>query len=243
MTGALIARGRACDVFDAGEGRVLRRYRPGERGDATAEAAVMEHVRSHGFPVPAVFAAGGTDLVMERLSGPTMLADLGRRPWLVRRHGALLASLHRRLHAIPAPDGLVSPLRRGSSVVHLDLHPDNVVITTSGPVVIDWSNGSRGEAADDVAQTWVILATSVVHGTALLRAASRFGRAELLRSFLAGVDAEAARERLPDLAARRLDTDPHLQEPERRALEGGSSGRGGGRGRPRRCPRGGGGVP
>jgi Ser/Thr protein kinase RdoA (MazF antagonist) len=224
MTGALLARGRACDVFDAGEGRVLRRYRPGERGDPEAEAAVMEHVRAHGFPVPAVFAAEARDLVMERLSGPTMLADLGRRPWLVRRHGTLLASLHRQLHAIPAPEGLSSPLGRGSSVVHLDLHPDNVVLTPGGPVVIDWSNASRGEAADDVAQTWAIIATSVVHGTALLRAASRFGRAELLRSFLAGVDAEAAGARLPEVAARRLETDPHLREPERRALEALSSG-------------------
>lgn len=227
MTGALIARGRACDVFDAGPGRVLRRYRPGERGDAEAEATVMEHARRSGFPVPEVYSADARDLVMERVSGPTMLADLGRRPWRVRRHGALLASLHRRLHAIPAPEGLASPLGRGSSLVHLDLHPDNVLLTADGPVVIDWSNGSRGEAADDVAQTWVILATSVVHGTALLRAAARFGRAELQRAFLAGVDAEAARGRVAELAARRLEVDPHLREAERRALFALSSGAGG----------------
>src|SRR6185503_4312720 len=105
---------------------------------------------------------------------------------------------------------------RGSVLVHCDLHPDNVLLTRSGPVVIDWSNGSRGEAADDVAQTWVILSTSVVHGTAFLRAVARFGRAELLRAFLGGVDAEAARDRLPELAALRLEIDHHLREPERR---------------------------
>ena len=224
MTGALIARGRACDVFDAGPGRVLRRYRPGERGDPVAEAAVMEHARRFGFPVPEVVSADGRDLVMERVSGPTMLADLGRRPWLVRRHGALLASLHRRLHAIPAPEGLAAPLGRGSSLVHLDLHPDNVLLTRAGPVVIDWSNGARGEAADDVAQTWVIVATSVVHGTAAVRLLSRFGRDVLLRAFLAGVDAEAARARLGELAARRLEVDPHLREAERAALVALSSG-------------------
>ena len=219
MTGELLARGRACDVFAAGPGRVLRRYRPGEREDVAGEAAVMEHARSHGFPVPEVFDADGRDLVMERIEGPTMLADLGRRPWLVRRHGALLAELHRRLHAIPAPGGLPSSLGRGSVLVHLDLHPDNVLLTRTGPVVIDWSGGGRGEAADDVALTWLIVSTSVVHGTAFLRAVSRFGRDELLRAFLAGVEAEAARGRLPELAALRLEIDHHLREPERRALE------------------------
>jgi hypothetical protein len=34
MPGELIAQGRAADVFAAGPGRVLRRYREGEGGDA-----------------------------------------------------------------------------------------------------------------------------------------------------------------------------------------------------------------
>jgi Ser/Thr protein kinase RdoA (MazF antagonist) len=217
VSGALLARGRAADVFEAGPGRVLRRYRPGEGGDVEAEAAVMEHARRHGYPVPAVYEARGRDLVMERADGPTMLADLARRPWRVGRHGALLAQLHHRLHAIPAPPGVPSRFGRGDSLVHLDLHPDNVLLTARGPVVIDWSGGSRGEAADDVAQTWVIVATSVVDGPARLPA--RFGRRVLLRAFLAGVDVEAARARVAAVAAHRLGFDPHLRAPERRALE------------------------
>jgi aminoglycoside phosphotransferase (APT) family kinase protein len=218
-TGRLLARGRAADVFEAGPGRVLRRYRPGEPHDAADEAAVMEHARRQGFPVPKVHDAGGTDIVLERINGPTMLADLGRRPWRVRGHGALLASLHRRLHAIPAPAGLRCPFGRGECLVHLDLHPDNVLLSDGGPVVIDWSNASRGEAADDVALTWVIVATSVVEGPAALRLAARFGRDLLLKAFLAGVDAEPARGRLAEVAVARLETDQHLRPAERRALE------------------------
>ena len=217
MTGALIARGRAADVFDDGPGRVRRRYRPGEGGDVAAEAAVMEHARSHGFPVPEVFDVSGRDLVMERVDGVTMLADLGRRPWRVWSHGALLASLHVSLHTIPALDGLPCPLGRGASLVHLDLHPDNVMLTARGPVVIDWSNASRGEGADDVASTWVIVATSVVDSR-LLRWLAMPGRRELLRAFLSGVDADAARARVPEVAARRLEFDPHLRPAERAAL-------------------------
>jgi aminoglycoside phosphotransferase (APT) family kinase protein len=188
MSEELLARGRAADVFAAGPGRVLRRYREGEPHDAAVEAAVMEHARAHGFPVPEVYDAGGRDLVMARVDGPTMLADLSRRPWRVRAHGRTLADLHRRLHAIAAPDGLRCPLGRGEHLVHLDLHPDNVLISRDGPVVIDWSNASRGEAADDVALTWVIMATSVVPGPAPFRMLAGAGRGLLVNAFLAGVD-------------------------------------------------------
>lgn len=219
MPATLIARGRAADVFAAGPDRVLRRYRDGERGDAAAEAQVMKYARDHGFPTPAVHDANKRDMVLERLHGPTMLADLARRPWLVQRHGQTLAELHHRLHAIPAPPGLRAPYGRGDSLAHFDLHPDNIVLTERGPVVIDWSNASRGEAADDVALTWVILTTSAIPGPLPFRALGRAGRSLLVNTFLAGVDPEAARTRLAAVAQRRLSTDPHLLERERRALQ------------------------
>jgi hypothetical protein len=178
----------------------------------------MEHARQHGFPVPAVFDASGGDLILERLDGPTMLADLARRPWLVRRHGQTLAELHRRLHEIPAPHGLRAPFGRGERLAHFDLHPDNILLTPRGPVVIDWSNAARGEAADDVAQTWVILTTSAIPGPLPFRALGRAGRKVLVDAFLVRADADAARERLVTVAERRLSTDPHLLERERRAL-------------------------
>jgi tRNA A-37 threonylcarbamoyl transferase component Bud32 len=219
MTGELLARGRAADVFAAGPGRVLRRYREGEREDTAVEATAMEHARRHGYPVPAVYEADGRDLVMERLDGPTMVADLARRPWRVQGHGRTLAELHRRLHAIPAPDGIPSHLGRGERLVHFDLHPDNVLLTARGPVVIDWSNAARGDPADDVALTWVIVATSRVPGPLPFRVLGSAGRDLLVKAFLSGVDVEAARERVPEVARRRLETDPHLLAPERRALE------------------------
>jgi tRNA A-37 threonylcarbamoyl transferase component Bud32 len=218
MTGALIARGRAADVLDEGPGRVRRRYRPGEGGDVEQEAAVMEYARRHGFPVPAVHEVSGRDLVLERVDGPTMLAALAAKPWLVGRFGRVLAGLHERLHAIPAPPEAPVRFGTGDRLVHFDLHPDNVLMAASGPVVIDWSNASRGDPADDVALTWAILATSVVPGPLPFRVIARAGRRVLLDAFLSNVDREAARARLGAVAARRLETDPHLMAPERRAL-------------------------
>ena len=218
VPGELLARGRAADVFAAGPGRVLRRYREGEGGDTEPEAAAMELARRHGFPVPAVHEAGGRDLVLERVEGPTMLADLARRPWRVGRHGRTLAELHNKLHAIPAPPDLRTSFGRGDRLVHFDLHPDNVLLSQRGPMVIDWSNASRGDGADDVALTWVILTTSVVPGPLPFRALAGAGRDLLVNAFLGGVDAEAARRRLATVADRRLSTDPHLLERERDAL-------------------------
>jgi aminoglycoside phosphotransferase (APT) family kinase protein len=219
VTGELLARGRAADVFAAGPGRVLRRYREGEREDTAIEAIAMEHARRHGYPVPEVYDADGRDLVMERLDGPTMVADLSRRPWRVQSHGRTLGELHRRLHEIPAPDGLPCHLGRGDRMVHFDLHPDNVLLTAHGPVVIDWSNASRGDPADDVALTWAIVATSQVPGPLPFRVLAGAGRDLLVKAFLSRVDAAAARERLAEVAQRRLELDPHLLDRERRALE------------------------
>jgi Ser/Thr protein kinase RdoA (MazF antagonist) len=135
VPGPLVGAGRACDVYDLGNSRVLRRYRV--PFDVQAEADLMRYLDEAGYPVPKVYDADGPDLVMERLDGRDMLAELGRKPWLVRPYGRLLAELHNRLHEIQAPKGLATAFEPGDRVLHLDLHPGNVMLTSRGPVVID----------------------------------------------------------------------------------------------------------
>jgi hypothetical protein len=74
----------------------------------TTKAPAIEYVRSHGYPVPAIeeVSHDGTDLVMERVYGPSMADVLARRPWTMRHQGTVLADLHRRLHEIPGPEWL-----------------------------------------------------------------------------------------------------------------------------------------
>ncbi len=177
----------------------------------------MEHARAHGYPVPAVERAHGPELVLERIDGPTMLADLLRRPWRLRRHARTLAELHRRLHRIPAPEWLATPFGPESALLHLDLHPDNVLLGPSGPVVIDWVNAARGPPAADVAQTWILVATSLPPGGPRERLLARAGRSAFLRLFLAEHDEDAAARRLPEVAAARLE-DPNVPEEEREAI-------------------------
>jgi hypothetical protein len=74
--GRLIGRGRHADVFELDQARVLRRYRTGQQ--AAPEAAVMEHVRAHGYPAPAVLHVDGPDMELERIEGPGLLDALAR---------------------------------------------------------------------------------------------------------------------------------------------------------------------
>ena len=190
----LLAKGRAADVYDLGDGTVLRRYREGV--DTRHEAAIMQHVARAGFPVPAVHRAEGTDVVMDRVDGPTMLEDLSRRPWLVLAHADRLARLMLRLHAIPV---------LGGSVLHGDLHPGNVVLAATGPVVIDWTNARIGPAPMDVAMSWLLLATSVPDGGSWQRALAATGQGIFTRRFLRHFDAAAVRGVLPEAARLRVE--------------------------------------
>ncbi|MER5336838.1 phosphotransferase [Micromonospora sp. NPDC002717] len=149
-----MASGRDADVFAIDDRRVLRRYREG--GDVAAEAAIMAYVASLGFPAPTVYQARGADLVMERLDGRTMLSALLAGELDAVEAATCLADLHHRLHALPPR------LRDDARILHLDLHPENVMVTSRGPVVIDWRNATEGPADLDVALSAVILAQVAV---------------------------------------------------------------------------------
>jgi aminoglycoside phosphotransferase (APT) family kinase protein len=211
MAPKLVGSGRSADVYQHGDREVLRRYRSPR--DTEREVAAMEHARLHGFPVPSARAQSDTDIVLERLSGPTMLDDLARRPWLIARHATTLARLHDQLHSIPAPGWLDSPVGDGDALLHLDLHPDNVLITPSGPMVIDWPNAARGPAASDVAHTWIVLASSLPVEGVYRRAVSRVGREAFLKLFLRPFDREALVERMETVGRYRLAnrTLPHSE--------------------------------
>ncbi|GIG89402.1 phosphotransferase [Plantactinospora endophytica] len=152
----LLGAGRDADVFALDEGRVLRRYRNG--ADVTGEAAIMRYVADRGFPVPRVDRAEGADLVMERIDGPTLRAAMAAGDLDLPAGAEILADLHRRLHDLPARPG--SGLR--TRVVHLDLHPENVMLGSRGPVVIDWRNARDDQPDLDVGMTALILAEVVV---------------------------------------------------------------------------------
>jgi tRNA A-37 threonylcarbamoyl transferase component Bud32 len=206
----LLARGREADVFDRGDGTVLRRYR--DQPVSAREVDVMRYLRARGYPVPEVVAVNGSDLILNRVVGPTMMDALAADPTSLAHHAAQLAELHHRLHRIAAPDWL--PARGdGDRILHLDLHPQNVLLTTSGPVVIDWPNAARGPAALDPAKAIAVFISALANADAR----SRTAILAFTRAFAAQFDAADLRGALP-LGFELRRADGRVTDAERAAL-------------------------
>lgn len=132
---------------------------------------------------------GRLGIVYERLTGPTLLQSLSASPWRMVQYARQLAELQAALHRCPAaglpplrpclrehvervvslPESLKSQvlalldsLPDGDRICHWDFHPDNVMLSERGPVVIDWMGAALGDASADLARTSVILRTSEV---------------------------------------------------------------------------------
>lgn len=200
-------------MYALGDAKVLRRYRHG--GPTDLESRLMKHLAACGYPVPHVYEITETDMVLERLTGPTMTEALARRPWRVDSLGRLLGGLHDRLHALPAPAWLPRRFDNAGDdrVLHLDFHPGNVILTRRGPVVIDWRNAAAGDPAADVAMTMVTVGTADVPGLA-----ARWGRGLFLRGVRNGCRTDPAR-RVPEAVNAKL-ADPNLTPGEVTRLRG-----------------------
>jgi aminoglycoside phosphotransferase (APT) family kinase protein len=84
-------------------------------------------------------APPGIPTQRERMSGKIQKAE-GIPPELRQRALALFESL-------PA----------GSKLCHGDFHPDNVLLTAAGPVIIDWIDAAAGYPLADVARTSLLM--------------------------------------------------------------------------------------
>lgn len=151
------------------------------------EAQVTEAVHKAGLPVPAVEGVvevdGRVGIVFERVEGPTMLEDMMSQPWKLARYARMMAELQAEMHsreiaALPSLredlEGVVGSQARmpenvrhiledalqlpdGNTVLHGDFHPENVIMSSRGPVIIDWSEAKRGNPLADAARTWFLL--------------------------------------------------------------------------------------
>jgi hypothetical protein len=213
--GRLLASGRWADIHDLGPDRVLRRYRD-PAGMPPWEAAVMRHARAHGVPTPEVLEVDGLDMVLERVHGPTMLDDLGRRPWRLTDHVRTLVELHRLVHQVPAPAGPPAPFGDGECLLHLDLHPANVILSGDGPVLLDWQGAVLGPADADLAHTYLLLATSTIPGPWHQRAITHLGQSLFAAVFRAAAGPAAIDSQLGPVARRRLADSSLLPREARR---------------------------
>ncbi len=201
---------------------------------------------------------GRLGLVYQRVEARSMLREMMAKPWAIRRLAYQFAELQAAMHACTAPG--LPPMRRrlenkinqakplpanlrqaalavlatlpeGQSVCHGDFHPDNILMTSHGPMVIDWIDATCGHPLGDIARTTIL----TVHGAlppgillALLMNRSRNGfyRAYTQRYFsLSSYSLDQVQAWLPVMAAARLDEGIVEEEPTLlRIVEQGVSG-------------------
>ena len=133
---------------------------------------------------------GRAGLVMARIAGLDGLTAIERKPWRLWSIGRQIGRVHRELGRSEAPPelvrlretirheietspaipdaarvrlvGLLEPLPDGNALCHLDFHPGNVIESSAGPVVIDFSAARAGDPLADYAKSLVILEAGVL---------------------------------------------------------------------------------
>lgn len=126
---------------------------------------------------------GRSGIIYERIDGPSMMENTAFHPWRLGRAARQLADLHLAMHGLverELPSGLelltrllreaprltdqarswllrhLERLPEENAICHGDFHPDNVLMSPRGPVVIDWMSVTRGHPLADVAGTLLL---------------------------------------------------------------------------------------
>jgi aminoglycoside phosphotransferase (APT) family kinase protein len=208
----LVGRGRSADIYDIGDGRVLRRNRGGRFSQAEVDA--MRAAAAGGYPVPTVHSVDGADMVLDRVDGRDMLAVLASRPWRARRYGRLLADLHLRLRTVDAFTVDLATFEPPEALVHGDLHPGNVLLADGGAVVIDWEGARVGPADADTALAWLLTEVAEIDDVPRpVRPVLRLVRRTFVKALL-GRTGRPRRATVDLVCSWRADDDPNMRAAE-----------------------------
>lgn len=179
-------------------------------------------------------------LIYERVDGVSMFHLSNAKPWRLVPLARQLAELHTEIHKYPGtglpserdaffemlqltPDlpthlkprllSLAEKLPDGNALCHFDFHPDQVLVTAKGLVVVDWMTAQQSHPLADVARTAVILSVGrVPYGGPTKQLITHLWRRAFLRTYLArylelhpGVTQNEIRLWMIPLAAGRLN--------------------------------------
>ncbi len=128
-------------------------------------------------------------IIYERINGITMMKETASKPWKVKKEAQQLAELHKSIQQkvnfelpncktrlkdnISRTDllqdeikarlyGYIDELEDGNILCHGDFHPDNILITKYGQIIIDWMTATQGNPLADVARTSILFKFGVI---------------------------------------------------------------------------------
>lgn len=127
---------------------------------------------------------GRKGIIYQSISGSSMLKQISTKPWTLKKEAHRLAELHLAIHGYSVSNlpeqklNLENEISSGEllsthsreiilevlarlpdrhQLCHGDFHPDNILLSPAGPIIIDWMTGSSGEPLGDVARTLLLL--------------------------------------------------------------------------------------
>ena len=128
-------------------------------------------------------------IIYEKINGITMMKVIASKPWRVKKEAQRLAELHKFIQQkvnfkLPSckkrlKDNIskvellqdnvktilykyIDELEEDNILCHGDFHPDNIIITPNGEVIIDWMTATQGNPLADIARTSVMFKFGVV---------------------------------------------------------------------------------
>jgi len=152
-----------------------------------AELRLARSAHQAGIPTPQperiIETGGRCGIVFERCEGPTLYQQIAAGAAPPGRLAQIFFGLQRAVHASAPqfPDmkpRLASKIARarrappelrkraleqlallpaGAAACHGDFHPANVIMTAKGPVIVDWQDAGRADAALDAARSLLLL--------------------------------------------------------------------------------------
>ncbi|WP_051197111.1 phosphotransferase [Jonesia quinghaiensis] len=129
---------------------------------------LLDHITEHGYTAPRLIEIVDNTLIMEHIHGPTLFQALVSGETSYADGAEIVDALHRALHDIPLPknaDQFVGKehhhLLRGTdherasnlAIIHLDLHPANIILAADGAYPINWECARIGPPDLDRAST------------------------------------------------------------------------------------------
>ena len=130
-----------------------------------------------------VEVGGRPGIIFERIDGASMMDELNANPETVVQAAHLLAELHAAIHKVHVPnlltikerlernihavEGLKEGIREAAlnaldglpnndAVCHGDFHPGNILMSSRGPIIVDWNDTTRGDPLSDIARTLLL---------------------------------------------------------------------------------------
>ncbi|MDO6684501.1 MULTISPECIES: phosphotransferase [unclassified Agarivorans] len=181
--------------------------------EAENEAAKALFAYQQGLTTPKVIDVLEVEsrpaLIFERCLGPSLDSYLLKHPNDIVPMGELFAGLHADIHRCQAQpldttaqrlalkiqrSNIAEPLKLkainqlnlqalDSRLCHGDFHPANVLLSSNGPVTIDWVDATQGQPISDVARTVLLISTSQIAGSQVEQQAYQLKKQQFLAAY------------------------------------------------------------